>query len=514
MYRKVNLSKSSPNLFKSTLVIEHQLMRRQYLMEIVNSLELEKEELEKVRTLLITYEYNFQFYELLILFFKMLIHKDKSLRTLQKDTEIMAVLALIKNKEILLNDSFVRKCINCTIDKFVRFFIMRKNATRLAARVEKKAIEDYYKVINELNKKVRKNTEQNIVEDSVEQHNDELLKKYEELMNVVSKTRNRDFDVLECIPSISEILSASDVIDNDSICNVMVSTFAISRIDMLMVKYIIFGSNSNLLKSSFLFSQVKHSFKTICSEITCHVFGTEACQRTKSDTYKTQLYGEFSLTFKNVIKIVMSAENICNAYTKIYQILSSRFRTVGKEIEFFLVKILMSCKKRDIEGYEKRIVKFLYNNQFKSIYAIITKEYNFSNIVCEHEGTKAIVKSLCDQRSDIIDQMCNMKKLLFAAENYKNILVDFLLSDFVQYDEEIASRVTWLKRMRKSIKSPSGVNSSTLLILKQDVQYIDGEIQKLKENLEVLVSQICNNSISRVRCSSVSGYFNILSKAV
>lgn len=51
--------------------------------------------------------------------------------------------------------------------------------------------------------------------------------------------------------SMSEILSASDVIDNDKICNVVVSTFAISRVDMLMIKYIVFGNNGNLLKSSF-----------------------------------------------------------------------------------------------------------------------------------------------------------------------------------------------------------------------------------------------------------------------
>lgn len=50
----------------------------------------------------------------------------------------------------------MRKCINSTINKFIRFFIKRKNAPRLAAKIERKAIEDYYEVINELNKKERK----------------------------------------------------------------------------------------------------------------------------------------------------------------------------------------------------------------------------------------------------------------------------------------------------------------------------------------------------------------------
>ena len=514
MDKEINLSKSSPNLFKSVSVVEYQLMRPQYLKEIVDSLKLEKEELGKVRTLLITYEYNVQFYKLLVLFFRVLIRRDKSLQVLQKDTEIMAVLTLIKNKEVLLNDSFVRKCINSTINKFIRFFIKRKNAPRLAAKIERKAIEDYYEIINKLNKKERKNVEQNIIEESVEQHNDELLEKYEELMSVVSRTRDQDFDVLECIPSMSEILSASDVIDNDKICNVVVSTFAISRVDMLMIKYIVFGNNGKLLKSSFLFNQIKHGFKTICSEIAYHVFGTEACQDAKSDTRKAQLYQEISITFKNVIKIIMSSENICSAYTKIYRILSLRFLTVGKEIEFFLIKILMSCKKRDVEVYEKRVVKFLYDDQFKAMYAIIKKEYNFSDIVYANKGIKSIIKSLCDQRSDIIEQMCNMKKLIFTAESYKDILVDFLLSDSVEYDEEIISKVTWLKHMRKSIKSQSRLNSSELLILRQDVQCVDSEIQMLNENLEVLASRICNNSISRIRCSSMSSCSDILSKVV
>lgn len=48
MDKEINLSKSSPNLFKSISVVEYQLMRPQYLKEIVDSLKLEKEELGKL----------------------------------------------------------------------------------------------------------------------------------------------------------------------------------------------------------------------------------------------------------------------------------------------------------------------------------------------------------------------------------------------------------------------------------------------------------------------------------
>ncbi|MGN7618670.1 MAG: hypothetical protein ACTJLM_01525 [Ehrlichia sp.] len=93
--------KSNTSLLNIPSYVDGELQDVGYVQKMVHLLTVEKEILENLRTMLIMYEYNLQFYNVLILYFKTLNSSISAPRILQHTPNILTepIITLLQGKK-------------------------------------------------------------------------------------------------------------------------------------------------------------------------------------------------------------------------------------------------------------------------------------------------------------------------------------------------------------------------------------------------------------------------------
>ncbi|MGN7618669.1 MAG: hypothetical protein ACTJLM_01520 [Ehrlichia sp.] len=142
------------------------------------------------------------------------------------------------------------------------------------------------------------------------------------------------------ISSISYILESEDVIDGDSICNLIQRSFDISSIGMvplrILVKHIIFGENVGRKKATLLLYMLKNYLKDIYSRIAADFTEISECVDTNDiESTEMEIYKKIVLNLKPCLEHALPTKNILSVCKEMEGVLRLQFNLINKEIEYF-----------------------------------------------------------------------------------------------------------------------------------------------------------------------------------
>ena len=221
--------------FKVSLGIDHKLEERLYNQEVMDLLKTEQEKFNDLKTFLIMYERDLQFYKLLILVSKALKSENLTL-TASKQSSVMnaimkSVIILLKNKEVLFNNEFVKKLINYEVMKVIEFISKKEDTYRTTDEMILQLKESNYVTINAANKKDKMliGTRDSITQENFEQRMQEIeseelenfVKLIDTCVEVQSERESIDSLKVKCLPNMMEILSCRAHVNHKLVVGLM-----------------------------------------------------------------------------------------------------------------------------------------------------------------------------------------------------------------------------------------------------------------------------------------------------
>ncbi|GAT75618.1 hypothetical protein EHRUM4_08420 [Ehrlichia ruminantium] len=488
--------------FKISLGIGHEVEDRLYAREIIDLLKTEQEKFNDLKTFLVTYERDLQFYKLLILVVKVLKSNDLTL-TSSKHSSVMnalmkSVVTLFKGKEVLFNNTFVKKFINYEVMKIIEFITQKEEIYKTTTERVLQVKESNYVAINVANKKdtmlmsIRDSITQEEFEQCIQEIDSEevanFMKLIETCVEVQSEREKIDLLKVKCIPDMKEILSCGDHVNYKLIAGLMQKLGKISRMDMVyvrsLVKYLVLGTSIQNMTLTLLLDKVKDPLRNMLLGIKEHFVGSEQDGQSRNGRKREkEKYKEIAVAAEPFLTMMLPTKEICDVCQEICDTLNIHFQKINKEIELLLCK---TCTRANYEIVRQKVLKYICSDM-KSAYSFMEEDCDVS--ACLDSGVdKEKLSDLCFQRDLVLDRMCQISQLSYSAKEFPNIVCDFLTDDCINYEQALLKCRDALKRMyhvHYSMKLGEPI-SNTVNMLKEPVSYVNNICQELAQDLSLL----------------------------
>ncbi|GAT78748.1 hypothetical protein EHRUM3_09780 [Ehrlichia ruminantium] len=488
--------------FKISLGIGHEVEDRLYAREIIDLLKTEQEKFNDLKTFLVTYERDLQFYKLLILVVKVLKSNDLTL-TSSKHSSVMnalmkSVVTLFKGKEVLFNNTFVKKFINYEVMKIIEFITQKEEIYKTTTERVLQVKESNYVAINVANKKdtmlmsIRDSITQEEFEQCIQEIDSEevanFMKLIETCVEVQSEREKIDLLKVKCIPDMKEILSCGDHVNYKLIAGLMQKLGKISRMDMVyvrsLVKYLVLGTSIQNMTLTLLLDKVKDPLRNMLLGIKEHFVGSEQDGQSRNGRKREkEKYKEIAVAAEPFLTMMLPTKEICDVCQEICDTLDIHFQKINKEIELLLCK---TCTRANYEIVRQKVLKYICSDM-KSAYSFMEEDCDVS--ACLDSGVdKEKLSDLCFQRDVVLDRMCQISQLSYSAKEFPNIVCDFLTDDCINYEQALLKCRDALKRMyhvHYSMKLGEPI-SNTVNMLKEPVSYVNNICQELAQDLSLL----------------------------
>ncbi|CAH58438.1 hypothetical protein [Ehrlichia ruminantium] len=488
--------------FKISLGIGHEVEDRLYAREIIDLLKTEQEKFNDLKTCLVTYERDLQFYKLLILVVKVLKSDDLTITSSKQSSVINAlmksVVTLFKGKEVLFNNTFVKKFINYEVMRIIEFVTQKEEIYKTTAERVLQVKESNYVAINVANKKdtMLMGIRDGITQEEFDQYRQEIdseefanfMKLIETCVEVQSEREKIDLLKEKCIPDMKEILSCGDHVNYKLIAGLMQKLGKISRIDMVyvrsLVKYLVLGTNIQNTTLTLLLDKVKDPLRSMLLGIKEHFVDSEQDgQSRNSRKREKEEYKKIAVAAEPFLTMMLPTKEICDICQEICDTLDIHFQKINKEIELLLCK---TCTRANYEIVKQRVLKYICSDM-KSAYSFMEEDCDVS--ACLDSGVdRAKLSDLCFQRDVVLDRMCQISQLSCSAKEFPNIVCDFLTDDYINYEQALLKCRNALKRMyhiHYSMKLGEPI-SNTIDMLKEPVSYVNNICQELAQDLSLL----------------------------
>ncbi|QGR02765.1 hypothetical protein EDL79_03930 [Ehrlichia ruminantium] len=491
--------------FKVSLGIDHTLEDRLYAREVMGLLKTEQEKFEDLKTFLVIYERDLQFYKLLTLVGKALRNEDLTVKNSKQSPAMHAIMksimVLLKGKEVLFNNEFVRKLINYEVIKVIEFISQKEEIHRVTNERILQAKENSYLAINEANKKdqalisMRSSMSEEDFTQRVQEICSEELEKFSDLVGIYAEAQS-DREMVsalkeKCIPNMTEILSSRDHVSYKLVVGLMQKLGKISGVDMVyvkrLVKYLVLDTSIPGVALSLLRDKLQDSLRNVLLGIQEHfVNSEEESKRRNSRRLDMEKYQHIASMAEPFLYMMLPTKDICDICQEISDTLTMHFQKINKEIEFLLSKTWSSTQ-MNYKIVREKVLECISSN-VRSAYSVIEQDADMSTWLTLGVDQQKLL-DLCSQRDIVLDRMDEVSRLSSSAKDFPKIVCDFLTDDCVNYERALLESRTTLKQMYQSMHQViklSEVPNDTVVILKDHITCVNHICEKLEQDMGVL----------------------------